>query len=1197
MADININELYIKEIEDSLKNGHAAVLIGSGFSKNAEPIDNIPKSAMLDWIGLSEIFCKKLGETSEFQDPLTLAQEFEVMYGRPQLDNLLKNNLDDSQYLPSELHYSLMRLPWTDVFTTNYDLLLERACKKITDRKYRVVVNQDDLLYSSGQPRIIKLHGSFPSDRPFIITEEDFRKYPYDHAPFVNTVQQSLLENTLVIIGFSGNDPNFLKWIGWIHDNLGLQNSPKMYIITYKADSTIKLKSLAAKNIETIVINDIDEFKTDNYKDSLLKFLLYLEKRCNIDDNNSNEWPNYGCYVNDFSEGKKLIVALTETHKNYPGWLMIPYSIRSRVTIILTNIEHFFFIAKDSDCEFEICYEYCWLCKKMGIPLPSNIINIFEKNLENNKNNDKINKSIYKDIQMYLLFSYRIYNDECKWNNLFEELSSDISLTNNDLLIALNYEKTMFDLYTLNWRNIENDIDQMNIDSSQNEWVLKKSGLLALLGKFSEAEDLLRESIFNLRYNSLNNQDQSNNEAYSSLDNCMVALYKYIHQSHKIYDGDFSAFIENTTVKKEDKDEEKNKDNDNSFSSNNQLDYRKIKDSYSWQAENEKLLSDLLPEYVYKPSKTTVPNFDIGLFSVITRMSEDSALTKAYIYNSFRETTGYPFRICSLTSSEGIVGMGKRIIRNNFALSSLFVLLTANNKFLNEIITRKELANCSQSEIDKICKRGIELLMYSLDIYDNSNVPRYKISLLGYPLQVMPEFLSILSTRCSEKIFDELIKLLIELYRFNRKDLLPKIRCFTERIINNMPLSYINNNLNKFLSVPIVSKEENMFEEFVDPFMYIYNRIEKQTTVEKFDISDKELGIIEYFFKKAEDENFHNAAIIKLTYIHQLFKLPSSQCEKLKELLWDKKNIDEYDLPRLGYFHPVIFDRFPNALKDSQSYETKKKEYILKSLKKLTSTNKIRDVLNMSILVLKECAIDKEFAENIINLVLGYCENYVKTQSDLLGIGGKEIRLIDYFVGNVIVLSGLIDNNQSYVSDDVLKIIEILDAQNCPHVFLTWCTSENRKDSIIIEPTLTGDDVAIQKSSRLIQLLHQNSIVLSENIISHWINAIYFSTSYNVQSYMNCVDYFVKNSILNEMQSNQVTKGLAKIEKLTKLSDEDTMYDVAQKLVSRKAASQLAKSLYDWYKNNDIDIPAKLLTLQDTFNNDNEFAEIRLCWE
>ena len=88
------------------------------------------------------------------------------MVGRPGLEKILKQAVSDEDFVPSRLYKKLMELPWCDVFTTNYDTLLERTADQITNRRYNVVVCQEDLVNSSNAPRIVKLHGSFPSHRP-----------------------------------------------------------------------------------------------------------------------------------------------------------------------------------------------------------------------------------------------------------------------------------------------------------------------------------------------------------------------------------------------------------------------------------------------------------------------------------------------------------------------------------------------------------------------------------------------------------------------------------------------------------------------------------------------------------------------------------------------------------------------------------------------------------------------------------------------------------------------------------------------------------------------------------------------------------------------------------------------------------------------------------------------------------------------
>ena len=56
---------------------------------------------------------------------------------------------------------------------------------------------------------------------PLIFAAEDFRTYPARHAAFVNLARQIFIENDLCLVGFSGNDPNFLEWAGWVRDHLG----------------------------------------------------------------------------------------------------------------------------------------------------------------------------------------------------------------------------------------------------------------------------------------------------------------------------------------------------------------------------------------------------------------------------------------------------------------------------------------------------------------------------------------------------------------------------------------------------------------------------------------------------------------------------------------------------------------------------------------------------------------------------------------------------------------------------------------------------------------------------------------------------------------------------------------------------------------------------------------------------------------
>lgn len=213
--------------------GQAAVMVGAGFSSNAVParagVGQFPTWQQLSRRLVDALYptasatpeqrARAENRASSISGSLRLAEEYSAAYGRSALDDLLLRSIPDMDYSPGPLHRLLLKLPWADVFTTNYDTLLERAAHSLPFRRYQLVTCSADIP-GAMRPRIIKLHGSFPSGRPFIFTEEDFRTYPRDRAAMVNMAQQAIIENVFCLIGFSGDDPNFLQWTGWARDHL-----------------------------------------------------------------------------------------------------------------------------------------------------------------------------------------------------------------------------------------------------------------------------------------------------------------------------------------------------------------------------------------------------------------------------------------------------------------------------------------------------------------------------------------------------------------------------------------------------------------------------------------------------------------------------------------------------------------------------------------------------------------------------------------------------------------------------------------------------------------------------------------------------------------------------------------------------------------------------------------------------------------
>jgi hypothetical protein len=357
-----------------------------------------------------------------------------------------------------------MALPWSDVFTTNYDTLLERTRLFIHDRKYDLICTTADIP-GRMKPRIVKLHGSFPSHRPFIITEEDYRTYPRKFAPFVNMVQQSIMENVFCLIGFSGEDPNFLNWIGWVRDNLG-DSTPPIYLCgLLDSLSESKKQILRQKNIVTVDVSSI--FPRSEYFDSSLRhsksiewFLLSLingkppsisnwpNSQTGDEWQKSNDLPELVCGSKPLSGGTKisedenvihgltaeelvsqwskntgelnekqlidLYVQWAQNRKEYPGWVVCPQKNRETIWSdtknwiwrVLTSIDNL-----PNPEKIFLIHEINWRFEITLTPLPSDWI-------------EKINSTLilynpYPSLIELPEISYHPNNQECigkKWN-------------------------------------------------------------------------------------------------------------------------------------------------------------------------------------------------------------------------------------------------------------------------------------------------------------------------------------------------------------------------------------------------------------------------------------------------------------------------------------------------------------------------------------------------------------------------------------------------------------------------------------------------------------------------------------------------------------------------------------------------------------------------------------------------------------
>lgn len=169
-------------------------------------------------------------------------------------------------------HRRFLECEWQHIFTTNYDNAMEYVSNRF-DLGYNVIMHGYDLSNKKLNRSIIKIHGSlvdreksqedkyeFDNDKSlrYIISEEDYQTYPERHQAFSYLLRIAMLSGTYCLIGFSGDDPNFLSWLDWVKDVLDNgenKNEIKVFLINVDGKSISKEKELFYRNHHVGVIN------------------------------------------------------------------------------------------------------------------------------------------------------------------------------------------------------------------------------------------------------------------------------------------------------------------------------------------------------------------------------------------------------------------------------------------------------------------------------------------------------------------------------------------------------------------------------------------------------------------------------------------------------------------------------------------------------------------------------------------------------------------------------------------------------------------------------------------------------------------------------------------------------------------------------------------------------------------------------
>lgn len=905
---------YLNEIAERLWAERAAVMVGAGFSKNAG--DGFP-----DWNQLGDLFYKKAHgvkpdpHKQKYLNVLRLAEEVQAAIGRPALENLLRSNIPDLNIEPSGLHAELLEFPWVDVFTTNYDTLLERASAKVVTRRYEPVVNKEDIPYAI-KPRIVKLHGSFPSERPFIITEEDYRHYPHRYAPFVNTVQQALLENTFCLIGFSGDDPNFLQWTGWIRDNLGKDKTQKIYLVGVFDLSSARLQLLAERGIIVVDLSCCDGIEKHDHKNALSRFFEYIRSR----KPDALNWPynSKTMHPDDSADRIEEIQKITDEWRaqrhDYPGWLILPHDNRENLWRYTDAWVNYLPDMEKSPFGVDIQYafELIWRLERCLLPVFDNIAELCEKTLEKywpfknesppascqvHAGEEKFQNLPWKHFREAWLFislaMLRFYREEGyleKWKETeirLKAISDHLSAEQREFL---NYEGFLFSLFTLDLPNAKQRLENWRPNEAQPYWMAKRAAALAEIGLLSEAETIVRDALENVR-NKLNQKVGTADLTLVSLESNAMLLGKYIQDAVSLEKGEWGK-LQGKRAQFKDR-------------------WNELK-GFKCDPWNEIKLFELTLKNppIQKKTVSEKREFDIGRVTQTRHLgTTDQEGLNAYAFLRFCEEVGLPYRVGSYTmTTETALASLQRISRYSSFWAIATLARLGDVKAVDSLFSRQSVYRFTTKEADQLISGYLDSLNKSRD--DIHAGDAFRNDSFGVRLvQLLPEVMSRLCCKCSTERKHRILDFVTGIYGSPDKTNYRNVKNLLNRLISSMSEVEQYRLAPDLLKIPF-PEDLNLpvKNDFPNPFLLLELN-QKPNCAPSLEI---QLELVDHLFRQAALDNSGRRrwAITSLARLHELQLLDRSQSQNLAEVIW--RVTDQYGLPDGTDFYKFAFLKFPH---------------------------------------------------------------------------------------------------------------------------------------------------------------------------------------------------------------------------------------------------------------------------------------------
>ena len=878
---------YLQIIAERLWGGHASVLVGAGFSKNAQLISG---GAMpVNWDELGELFFEKTHKRKPdnkdlaYANVLRLAEDIEYSYDREELTKLIREAINDDKLEPSDIHMRLLALPWKDVYTTNYDSLLERAATRLNEQGRRIysIIRDDASFGLESSPFLIKLHGDINDPKTIIITEEDYRTYSSSHQAMINYIRNSIMLDTMVLVGFSGNDPNFLQWLGWVKDVLK-DNQRKVFLLSVDEVPEATKITFEKKNV---IVVDLKGYlgKEATPSENVSEAIGFLENFIQQREQERTQYRNRALAWRRTSHRderiEQLYDSLKKERETYPGWLVTPRENREYRASLdgfylpydkldqLSNTDQLFFLDA-----------FNWHIEKSLYPIENSwedaylaVLNKFRP-FEDHSQTEIITSWV--NLKLSLLRMYRQEGWSEKWRLLRDELEPLGAEFQEDQRCRFCYEQALWAVYQNDYALLERVLEEWKECPLDPYWDIRRGALWAEY-LYLEKGKTITQIAFKAICDKL---DSSKDEAE-----------RFYWASRKVH----AHAVWSSMVRA-------NYSNDEVESAGARQTWSELKPYDDIWYEREFFDSHI--RSIEEALRVTykVASFQLGHSSTTTNLSGNSKDYRiAYAFFLYYEETGFPIHLPFLSSIEKST-LEKALSIMEYSSPSIaesWLIRAGDSKLVSAVFNRRFLERTKTKDVDLLYNRYLKCLKNLLKAESSDEVGSWVLVFRN----VLP---GILSRLCMKASYESRIKTwsyLESLFRYKKTIYYEGL----DKLVSSLVLSFSNSEIKdlipRFAAMPIAN--DRFGNCGLEPLLYVREPVDLDCMAFPTLVDD-------LLCRVGVSENEDKALFYRLAFLYKCNALTEIQKDKLAETLWSK--VDNAGFPQRTIFRRFAFLSFPH---------------------------------------------------------------------------------------------------------------------------------------------------------------------------------------------------------------------------------------------------------------------------------------------